>query len=144
MLVQMPRGPVDENKVRVRDECDPFEAALRRDLASTPVISYESTIGGWTKRGFDIVATTLTLPVWLLLMLIAGAAAKMRHREPVFFSDERIGYGGRAYRCFRLRLDPPVADILILPSAQGEASASDLAAIALRAEDRRAKWRHAR
>jgi lipopolysaccharide/colanic/teichoic acid biosynthesis glycosyltransferase len=143
MLVRMPRGPVDENRVSVREECDPFEAALRRDLASTPVVSYESTIGGWTKRGFDIVLTTLTAPVWLVLLLVAGLVAKLRHRERVYHADERIGYGGRPYRCFHLRLDPPAAELLILHPPQGEAAANELAAISLRAEDRRAKWRHA-
>jgi exopolysaccharide production protein ExoY len=140
MLVKMPRGPVDENRAGVREECDPFEAALRRDLASTPVISYESTIGGWPKRAFDIVLTTLTAPVWLVLMLSAGVAAKLRHREPVFYADERVGYGGHAFQCFHLRLDPPVADVLVL---HPEAPANDLTAISQRAEDQRAKWRHA-
>jgi exopolysaccharide production protein ExoY len=143
MLVKIPRGPVDEIRVSVRDECDPFEAALRRDLASTPVVSYESSIGGWSKRAFDIALTAVTAPVWLALMVISGLAAKFRHRERVFYADERIGYGGHPYQCFHLRLDPPVADILVLHPGQHETPANDLAAISLRAEDRRAKWRHA-
>jgi exopolysaccharide production protein ExoY len=142
MLVRMPRGPVDENRARVREECDPFEAALRRDLASTPVVSYESAIGGWAKRAFDIAVTAVTAPAWLVLMFVAVSVAKLRHRERVIVSDERIGYGGIAYQCFHLRLDSSV-DGLVAPAAQGEAAANDLAAISQRAEDQRAKWRHA-
>jgi len=140
MLVKMPRGPVDGTRASVREECDPFEAGLRRDLATTPVISYESTVGGWSKRAFDIVLTTVAAPVWLVLMLLAGLVGKLRHREPVFCADERIGYGGHAFQCFHLRLDPPVADVLVLHQ---ETPANDLAGISLRAEDQRAKWRHA-
>jgi exopolysaccharide production protein ExoY len=140
MLVKMPRGPVDENRVSVREGCDPFEAALRRDLASTPVVSYESAIGGWPKRGFDIALTVLTAPVWLVLLLVAGLVARLRHRERVFYADERIGYGGRAYQCFHLRLDPPVANVSVL---HPEGPANDLAAISLRVEDQHARWRHA-
>src|SRR5689334_21548621 len=109
MRIKMPRGPVDENRVSVRADCNSFEAALRRDLASIPVVSYEAMIGGWTKRAFDLVLVAVTAPVRLLLMSGAALAAKVWRREPVFYADERIGYGGRAFRCFHLRLDPPVA-----------------------------------
>lgn len=138
MLVKMPRGPVDENRGSIRGDSDSFEAALRRDLASTPVISYESTIGGWSKRAFDIALTSVTAPAWLLLMLLSVAAAKLRHREPVLYADDRIGYGGNAFRCFHLRLDPSTAHVLVL---RPEALTNDLSALAMRAEDRRAKWR---
>ncbi|MFZ2029569.1 MAG: sugar transferase [Vitreimonas sp.] len=143
MLVQMPRGPVVEKNVSVREDCDPFEAALRRDLASTPVVAYESAIGGSTKRAFDIALVLITAPVWLTLLLAAALVAKLRHREPVFFSDERIGYGGRSYECFHLRLNARVADVLVLHPQRTDAPAHDLATISLWAEDRRAKWRHA-
>lgn len=114
MLVKMPRGPVDETKASVHEERDPFEAALRRDLASTPVISYESLIGGWSKRAFDLAVILFTAPLWLIALPVAGLVARLRHRERVFYGDERIGYGGRAYRCLYLRLNPPVADVLVL------------------------------
>jgi exopolysaccharide production protein ExoY len=143
MLVRMPQGPVNEKRVRPSEECDSFEAALSRDLASAPVVSYESSIGGWTKRVFDIAATMLTAPVWLVLVLIAGLIAKLRHRDQVFFADERVGYGGRPYQCFHLRLDPSLADVLVLRPEHGEAQTNDLAAIALKSEDGRAKWRDA-
>ncbi len=141
MLVKMPRGPIEQNRPSALAECDPFEAALRRDLASTPVVSYEATIGGLAKRCFDVAAAALSAPFWLAAILVAAAAARLRHRAPVFEGDERVGYGGRIFRCLRLRLDPPAAEIAILRPS--EAPANDLAALALRAEDRRANWRHA-
>src|SRR5690349_16185106 len=120
MLVKMPRGLADESRVSVREEGEPFEAALRRDLASAPVISYESTIGGWIKRAFDVVLTLATSPIWIPLLAAASLAARLRHHEPVFQADERVGYGGRPFHCFQLRLDRSSADVLILRPAGGE------------------------
>lgn len=114
MLVKMPRGPAGESRSSAGEEGDPFEVALRRDLASTPVISYESTIGGWSKRAFDLVVTLLTAPLWLTALLFAWLAARQRHNSSAIVADERIGYGGRVYNCYRLRLDRPVADIVVL------------------------------
>ena len=140
MLVKMPRGPVDEDRLSIQSECDPFEAGLRRDLASTPVISYESAIGGWTKRAFDLVVTTLTAPLWLTALLFISLAARLRHRARVVYADERVGYGGCVFRCYRLRLDPPVAEVLVLRPA---APANNVVAAAEPAKDRRSNLRRA-
>src|SRR5262245_20394785 len=107
MLIQMPRGSRDQQGAQNAGECSTFEAALRRDLASAPVVSYDATLGGWLKRGVDLTLTLLSLPVWAPVMLGAALVSKLRHPAPVFVSDERIGYGGRVFKCFTLRLDPP-------------------------------------
>jgi len=145
MLIQMPRGSGDPQGAQNAEDCSAFEAALRRDLASAPVVSYDATLGGWVKRGVELTLTVLSLPLWAPVLLGAAAVAKLRHPGPVLISDERIGYGGRAFKCFTLRIDPPTATIerLHTPSATEPAPANDLTAIADKAESTRAKWRRA-
>ncbi|HVV34218.1 MAG TPA: sugar transferase [Vitreimonas sp.] len=142
MLIQMPRGSSSGQQSQSSQEAEGFEAALRRDLASAPVVSYDALLGGWQKRCVDFLLTVIAAPLWLLA--IAGAAlwSKVRHGAPVFLASERIGYGGRVFRCYSLRIAPPTAVVTRLHS-EAEPSAPDLAAIASNAEDGRAKWRHA-
>lgn len=131
MLVKMPRGPVEYRRENAGEACDSFEAALRRDLASTPVVAYEPILGGVAKRLFDLAITVAAAPLWLTVLLCAALWARLRHRTRVFYADERIGYGGRSFRCLRLQIQPPVAEIALLhPDAAGSASL----AMALRAE----------
>ncbi len=145
MLIQMPRGSTDQPGTQNAEECDAFEAALRRDLASAPVVSYEAMIGGWAKRVFDFALTVVSLPVWLPVLLGAALWSKLRHPAPVIETHERIGYGGRAFACFSLRLEPPSATIERLhgPKDEQVVPANDWSMIASQAEGRRAKWRRA-
>lgn len=141
MLIQMPRGSSDLPGSQNAEEGDAFEAALRRDLASAPVISYEATLGGWHKRAFDLALTLLSAPIWLPVLLVAALWSKLRHPAPVFQYQELIGYGGRTFRCFQLRLEPPSA---VIERLRGEdSSANDWSEIARNAEGSAAKWRRA-
>jgi hypothetical protein len=134
MLIQMPRRSADQPGTSTAEDCTTFEAALRRDLASAPVVSYDATLGGWSKRAVDLTLTLLGAPVWAPVLAVAALVAKARHSAPVFISDERIGYGGRPFRCFSLRIDPPTAKIERLRVAGEPASAvEDLNAIAIKA-----------
>lgn len=142
MLIQMPRGSSDQPGTQNAEECSAFEAALRRDLASAPVISYDPILGGVAKRVFDVLLTLLSLPVWLPVMLIAAAWSKIRHPAPVFQAHERVGYGGRVFKCFTLRLEPPSATIAQLRPTE-EPPANDWNSITSKAESRREKWRRA-
>jgi exopolysaccharide production protein ExoY len=145
MLIQMPRGSSDPSGSQNAEVGDAFEAALRRDLASAPVVSYDATLGGWPKRAIDLSLTLMLAPLWLPALLGAALWAKMRHPAPVFQSDERIGYGGRVFRCFKLRIAPPMATIQRLRTQEGgeAAPANDLSVIVQQADSRRAKWRRA-
>jgi exopolysaccharide production protein ExoY len=125
MLVQMPRGAGDQPRMQERTQagiqCNAFEAALRKDLASAPVISYEPMLGGWIKRSIDIALTALLAPIWLGALALAAAWTKTRTSAHVFQSQECLGYGGRAFDCFSLRLaSPPI--VLIDVANDREAS----------------------
>lgn len=142
MLVQLPRGPAGQPKASNPEDCSDFEAALRRDLATAPVVSYDSVLGGWSKRCLDLGLTLVSAPLWGPTLLIAAAWSKIRHSAPVFVSDVRIGYGGAAFRCYHLRVEPPTAVIQHLrPPVEEPVPANDWGDIAQRAETSRAKWR---
>jgi exopolysaccharide production protein ExoY len=144
MLIQMPRGPSGQPGTQNAEECNAFEAALRRDLASAPVISYDPVLGGVSKRMFDVALTLLASPIWLPALLITAAVSKLKHPSPVFLAEDRVGYGGRVFKCFTLRIDPPSATIEQLHGPkQADVPANDWNSIASKAESRREKWRRA-
>lgn len=138
MLVQMPRGSSDQPGTQKAEECSAFEAGLRRDLATAPVVSYEAMLGGWSKRAIEFTLTLIGMLVWLPAMLVAALVAKLRHPAPVFVTHERIGYGGRAFKCYSMRLSPPTA---VIERLHPEEPANDWNSIAEHAEDGREKWR---
>ena len=140
MLIQMPRGPSDQPGPNSAEARNAFEAALRRDLASAPVVSYDAVLGGWGKRAADIAIVLLTTPLWAPLLGIAAGISKLRHSAPVFISDERIGYGGFAFQRFSLRIEPPTSKVEEIVAGEDSEQTRAWRVIETRAEDRRAKW----
>jgi lipopolysaccharide/colanic/teichoic acid biosynthesis glycosyltransferase len=142
MLIQLPGASSSQPGSRNAEGGSSFEAGLRRDLASAPIVSYDAMLGGVAKRAIDLALTLLTLPLWLPLLLTGAIWAKLRQGGRVFYAQEHIGYGGRAFRRFSLRLRPSAANVESLhPSVASDLEgASDWATIAGRAETRRAKW----
>ena len=67
-------------------------------------------MGHVLKRGFDIGLSGLGLlgssPLWLLF----AAAIKLEDGGPVFFSQERVGLGGRIFRAWKFRSMIPDAE----------------------------------
>ncbi len=145
MLIQVPRASSGAPGSQNAENCTAFEAALRRDLASAPIVSYDSVLGGWAKRAIDLTLVIVSLPLWAPLMLAGALWAKLRHPALVFLAREAIGYGGRAFKCFSLRLDPPSAtiEVLRLPGETSPQPANDWTLIASQADDPAAKWRRA-
>ena len=60
------------------------------------------------KRIFDVIVSTASL--LLLLPLLAALAYWISRTGPVVFSHERIGRGGKAFRCYKFRTMVPDAD----------------------------------
>jgi lipopolysaccharide/colanic/teichoic acid biosynthesis glycosyltransferase len=64
----------------------------------------------WAKRAFDLVLSgtglVLSAPVWGLIAL----AVKLEDGGPVFFSQERVGIGGRVFRAMKFRSMIPDAE----------------------------------
>lgn len=55
------------------------------------------------KRVFDIVATAVGLLVLAPLFLLVTLLLKLTSRGPVFYSQERVGKGGRLFRILKFR-----------------------------------------
>jgi lipopolysaccharide/colanic/teichoic acid biosynthesis glycosyltransferase len=62
------------------------------------------------KRAFDIALSgaglVLSSPIWLVL----AAAIKIEDGGPVFFTQDRVGQGGRVFRAFKFRSMRPDAE----------------------------------
>lgn len=136
MLIQLPSGSPDQPGPQNADEgSTTFEAGLRRDLASSPIVSYDSMLGGPAKRAIDLSIALISAPIWLPTMLFAAGVSKLRDRSPVFVAQDRVGYGGRSFRCYTLRIAPTVKK-----EQAEEAVANDEAA---KAASRGVRWRNA-
>ena len=57
----------------------------------------------WWKRMLDVTCILLAMPVLVPLSFLIGAIIKIVSPGPVFFQQERIGYRGRPFMCFKFR-----------------------------------------
>lgn len=55
------------------------------------------------KRIFDCSLVLAAAPIWLPVMLVIMLAVKLSSPGPVFYRQERIGYGGRRFMIFKFR-----------------------------------------
>lgn len=68
-------------------------SALRADTVPIP---------RW-KRALDIACVVLTAPLWAPVAVLTAAIIKAVSPGPVFFQQERIGYRGERFMCFKFR-----------------------------------------
>lgn len=125
MLLQLPRSRsgVLRRKGAQEEALSPFEAGLRRDLAAGLVLAHESALGGWRKRALDFLIVLVTAPLWLIALGALFGYARARGVKPALEGEHRIGYGGRGFACWTLRLAQPSAAIVPLhPEAEPEAA----------------------
>ncbi len=69
------------------------------DLDVAPV---ENGIPAW-KRALDVSLVLVFSPGLLLLGAVVALLIKCGSRGPVFFTQERVGYKGRRFTCFKFR-----------------------------------------
>ncbi len=55
------------------------------------------------KRLIDIMGAIIGLVLFVPIMVVVAIAIKLDSPGPVFFSQERVGYGGRLFRLLKLR-----------------------------------------
>jgi exopolysaccharide production protein ExoY len=89
--------------VRVACAGDPVLSALNSDDITTAP-DFDS------KRAFDIVFSLLALLFLAPVMLGIAALLKLREGGTVFFAHERVGRGGRRFRCLKFRTMVPDAE----------------------------------
>ncbi|HLP76461.1 MAG TPA: sugar transferase [Candidatus Paceibacterota bacterium] len=72
----------------------------------TTVESKSSGIGSgipaW-KRALDVTLILMAAPIWLPVMLVIATIIKIVSPGPALFRQERIGYLGRRFTCFKFR-----------------------------------------
>lgn len=97
--------------------CDVFDAAgfCERVLRRIPVHTLRETdlapVGTqrqpiWraaAKRGFDLLVASMLLVAALPLMLVVAVAIRLEGRGPIFYRQERVGFGGRPYLLWKFR-----------------------------------------
>lgn len=57
----------------------------------------------WWKRAFDIGCILLVMPFLLPVALVISLIVKAVSPGPIFFQQERIGFRGRRFMCFKFR-----------------------------------------
>jgi len=62
---------------------------------------YDSMPAG--KRALDLLLCALGLPLLCLATLIMAALVRVTSPGPVFFRQERVGYRGRRFTCYKFR-----------------------------------------
>jgi exopolysaccharide production protein ExoY len=91
------------NKMAVHDQPSHACEHKQKILVGNEMHKADSThIPRW-KRIFDITFILLSLPVWLVLMILLTMGIKIVSPGPVFFRQERIGYRGRRFICIKFR-----------------------------------------
>lgn len=91
----------------------------------------------WWKRTLDIVCVVIALPVLSLIGLVVAAVIKIVSPGPVFFRQERIGYRGRSFMCFKFRTMIVNADTDVHKGHLEELISSNLPMTKLDGDDKR-------
>ena len=78
-----------------------FDGELSVLLGQSKVAPY--TIGGKSKRIFDVIIASITLIVFLPLFAFVVLLLKLTDPGPVVFRHIRVGQGGRRFACFKFR-----------------------------------------
>ncbi len=77
------------------------------------------------KRALDLACIGLALPVLAPLMVFLAVFIKLASPGPVFFTQTRIGYRGRTFKCLKFRSMRPNADTKIHQNHLRDLIASD-------------------
>lgn len=62
------------------------------------------------KRFFDLVFSILFILIFLPLFIVIPILIKMTSKGSIFYSDERMGRGGKIFQCYKFRSMIPNAD----------------------------------
>ncbi len=73
---------------------------MRNQLARRPA---SPSVGDWRKRVLDIAVASAALVLLLPLMLMIALLVKFLSPGPAIYGHERVGFGGRSFRCLKFR-----------------------------------------
>jgi exopolysaccharide production protein ExoY len=72
-------------------------------FSSAMSASVAPPLGGRAKRGFDIVAASIAILAITPLLILVALMVKISDRGPILYGHERIGRGGRTFKCLKFR-----------------------------------------
>jgi len=107
--------------VQVRVVPDIFQLNMRQvqveNLDGIPLLGVNETVvfqgaSRFYKRALDLSLTLLTAPLWLLVMAMVALLIRLDDGGTIFYSQERIGEGGKPFRMHKFRTMIPNADSL--------------------------------
>ena len=70
----------------------------------------KSAVGGHAKRVFDLVVTMIALVLMSPVMALIALIIRAQDGGPALYSQERVGLGGRMFRCLKFRSMVPDGD----------------------------------
>jgi exopolysaccharide production protein ExoY len=79
-----------------------FARATSRSFQQSD-IDFEPALGGFIKRGFDIVGALMGMIVLSPLFLLIALLVRFSDGGSVFYGHRRIGRGGRVFHCLKFR-----------------------------------------
>jgi exopolysaccharide production protein ExoY len=82
----------------MRPSKSPFPVASQQPMNVVPSVQ----IPAW-KRASDIVLCLLAMPVLAFFTLLMTVWMRIVSRGPVFFKQERVGYLGKRFMCYKFR-----------------------------------------
>jgi lipopolysaccharide/colanic/teichoic acid biosynthesis glycosyltransferase len=94
-----------------------------RAEASPPALS--DGLPFW-KRALDVCLVLATCPVWLPIMFVTAVVIKTVSPGPALFKQERVGYRGRRFTCFKFRTMQVNADTSVHQGHLSQLMASNL------------------
>ena len=80
---------------------NPF-SSVKTSLDAAALSAETASIPRW-KRVLDITCVILTAPLWAPVAVLTAAIIKAVSPGPVFFQQERIGFRGERFMCFKFR-----------------------------------------
>src|SRR5664280_832390 len=79
-----------------------MNAASNRSFSRPTADRLPDQLPGW-KRAIDVGVCLIALPVLVLLAALMAVVTRIASPGPVFFRQERIGYRGRRFMCYKFR-----------------------------------------
>jgi undecaprenyl-phosphate galactose phosphotransferase len=106
-LLQSDRSPSDELLILLDSSTLQSSGVEVEQLESLLLMKYRynllQPVNFTLKRGLDVLATAILLVLLSPLMALIALLVRASSAGPVFFAQERIGKGGRRFRCLKFR-----------------------------------------
>jgi lipopolysaccharide/colanic/teichoic acid biosynthesis glycosyltransferase len=99
-------------------------------IAYTPSLRVDANVavGGWSKRAFDIAASSAALILLAPLLLVIAAAVRLDSPGQSIFRQERGGFRGKTFRIWKFRTMTVTENRGIIQACRNDARFTELGA----------------